>query len=412
MTLSQTFLPGALIVGGAHVTLAIARSLGRRGVPVWLMANHPLPRYSRYVRKSFDWPGADSEGGVSSILNVVAQHGLDGWVLIAAGDQDMAMIARHHATLSTHLRVAPPDWQSVRWIYDKHLTYERATSLGIDVPRSFRLRDADDVARLDCRFPVVLKPATRKGDDEFTLAKAWKADDRAALATLYTRAAALVGTEAVIMQEWIPGAGEAQFSYGGLWQDGVELASLTARRTRQHPIDFGRSSTFVETIDRPEVAKIAGRFLKSLNYTGVAEVEFKRDQRDGRYYLLDVNGRFWTWCGLGAAAGVDFPYLAWRQALGHTVEPSASKPGIAWLHGSRDLIAAWQEMQRGTMTAGDYVRGLAHVRSFASFALDDPLPALAELPVAAINKFFGSYGRAASASAPKTVNTSGLRSRL
>lgn len=192
----------------------------------------------------------------------------------------------------------------------------------------------------------------------------------------------------------------------------MPLASLVARRTRQHPIDFGRSSTFVEPIERPEVAEIAGRFLKSLHYTGVAEVEFKQDRRDGRYRLLDVNGRFWAWCGLGGASGIDFPYLAWRQALGQPIAPCRSTPGVAWMHGSRHVIAAWQDIKRGSTTFGRYLAGLMRARTFATFAFDDPLPALAEIPVAVMNKLFGSYGRAASASAPNTVNTRGLRSRL
>jgi D-aspartate ligase len=405
-------LPGALIIGGAHVSLAIARSLGRHGVPVWLMANHPLPRYSRYVARSFAWPGADDRAGVSSIIDVVTRHGLRDWVLIATGDQDMAMVAQNHAALSAHLKVATPDWQTARWSYDKHLTYQRAAELGIDFPKSYQPHDAGGLARLDCRFPVVLKPAYRKGNDEFTLAKAWKADDRDALVAQYARAAALVGADAIIVQEWIPGAGEAQFSYAGLWQNGSPIASLVARRTRQHPIDFGRSSTFVETIDCPEVESLAARFLKSLDYTGVVEIEFKRDRRDGRYRLLDVNGRFWAWCALGHAAGIDFPYLVWKQALGESSAPCHGKPGIAWMHGSRDIIAAWQEMRRGTLRLRDYLRALPHTRSFATFALDDPLPALMEIPVAVANKWFGDYGRVASASAPNTVNTSGLRSRL
>jgi len=216
----------------------------------------------------------------------------------------------------------------------------------------------------------------------------------------------------VILQEWIPGAGEAQFSYAGLWNNGAPVASLVARRTRQHPIDFGRSSSFVETIDCPAVAKIAERFLKSIDYCGVAEIEFKQDKRDGRYRLLDVNGRFWTWCGLASTAGVDFPYLIYCQALGLPLTPGQCTPGLAWLHASRDIVAAAQEMSRGTMRFGDYMRGLTRIRCFASFATDDPLPAFAEIPVAVGNRLFGGYGRAASASAPKTVNTSGLRSRL
>jgi predicted ATP-grasp superfamily ATP-dependent carboligase len=35
------------------------------------------------------------------------------------------------------------------------------------------------------------------------------------------------------------------------------VATLLARRRRQHPIDFGRSSTFVESIDHPQVEELA-----------------------------------------------------------------------------------------------------------------------------------------------------------
>ncbi len=89
--------PGALIVGGAHVSLALARSLGRRGIPVWLLAGHPLPRYSRYVQKSFAWPGAEHRDAVASIIDVAVRHGLKRWVLFATGDEDMRVIAQNHA---------------------------------------------------------------------------------------------------------------------------------------------------------------------------------------------------------------------------------------------------------------------------------------------------------------------------
>lgn len=379
--------PGALIVGGAHVSTAIARSLGRYGIPVWLMANHPIATYSRYVQRSFDWPGADHADGLSSIVDLATRHGLHGWVLIATGDQDMRMIAMNRALLSQYFCVATPDWDTIQWAYDKRLTYQRAASLGIDFPASFQPRSLDEIARLDCRFPVILKPAIRESMDEFTQAKAWKADDRDQLLALYKRAAALVGNDAVIVQEWIPGSGESQYSYAGLWECGEPVVSLVARRARQHPIDFGRSSTYVETIEQNEVEELACRFLKSLNYTGVAEVEFKHDKRDGHYKLLDVNGRFWTWNGLGDVAGVDFPYLAWRQALGETVAPARAKAGVAWVHASRDIMAAYGEIRRGTLTVGGYLKSFRKRLAHANFAFDDPMPAIVELPVAAWNRF-------------------------
>ena len=203
---------GALIVGGAHVSIGVARSLGRRGIPVWLMANHPIPKFSRYVARSFDWPGAEHPDAIASIVDVAVQNGLNGWVLIATGDQDMQLIAQNHGALSAYFRVPTPDWDTVRWMYDKRLTYQRAAELGMDFPHSFHPHSLEEVALLDCRFPVILKPAYRKGADVFTQAKAWKAEDRDALLALFQRAAALVGSDAVIVQEWIPGTGEAQFS--------------------------------------------------------------------------------------------------------------------------------------------------------------------------------------------------------
>ena len=396
--------PGALIVGGAHVSIGLARSLGRHGIPVWLLANHPIPTFSRYVQRSFAWPGADHADGVATIIELATRHGLNGWVLFATGDQDMRMIAQNHALLASQFRVATENWDTVQWMYDKRLTYQRAASLGIDCPWSFQPRDLDDVQRLDCRFPVILKPAYRKGADEFTQAKAWKADDRAALLSLYQRAAALVGNDAVIVQEWVPGNGEAQFSYAGLWNRGEAIVSLVARRTRQHPIDFGRSSTFVETVEQAQVEELACRFLKSIDYTGVVEVEFKYDRRDRQYKLLDVNGRFWTWNSLGALAGVDFPYLAWRQALGQTISPARGKTGVAWMHASRDIVAAYQEISRGTLTLSNYLKGFRQPLAFANFALDDPLPAIVELPVAVWNRF--ANGRAERSKASHAKNCS------
>src|SRR5262249_6354933 len=152
-------------------------------------------------------------------------------------------------------------------------------------------------------FPLVLKPTVRTVENAFTLAKAWRADDHATLLARYDAAEALVGADAIVVQELIPGAGEAQYSYAVVCDRGKPVAELVARRRRQYPVEFGYTSTFVETVDCPEVEDAGRRLLASLDYTGIAEVEFKRDDRDGRCKLLDVNARIWTWGQIGAAAG-------------------------------------------------------------------------------------------------------------
>jgi D-aspartate ligase len=375
---------GALIVGGAHGALALARSLGRHGIPVcFLTDDHPIARHSRYTERSFAWDGPGQEGAVEYLKDLARRHQLEGWVLIAAGDAELRTLSQHHADLSTVFRVAVPPWETVRWTHDKRLTYERAAALGIDYPRCYNPRDLQELAALDCRFPVVLKPTVREERNDFTRAKAWRVDDRATLLARYQQAAAMVGERGIVLQELIPGCGSAQFSYAAVWHGGAPVASLVARRMRQYPIDFGYTSTFVETVEQKDVEEAACRFLQSINYSGLVEVEFKRDHRDGCYKLLDVNARAWTWNGLGSIAGVDFAHVLWRVATGETVAPVRCHADVAWMHGSRDILAVALEMMAGHLSLADYLRSWRKPMVFAAFAKDDLVPGLVDLPLAA-----------------------------
>jgi predicted ATP-grasp superfamily ATP-dependent carboligase len=197
----------------------------------------------------------------------------------------------------------------------------------------------------------------------------------------------MVGAHDIVLQELIPGGGGTQFSYAGVWDRGSPVASLTARRTRQYPIDFGITSTFVETVEQPEIEETACRFLRSLDYSGLVEVEFKYDQRDRRYKLLDVNARAWTWNALGSIAGVDFAHLLWLAAIGDPIGPVRSHANVAWMHASRDVVAACHEMLAGTLSPVSYLKSWQKPLVFAAFAKDDPLPGLIDLPLTAYRVF-------------------------
>src|SRR5204862_619020 len=136
------------------------------------------------------------------------------------------------------------------------------------------------------------------------------------------------------------------------------LASLTARRTRQYPMDIGRASTYVETVDLPEIEEPSRALLEHLRYTGLVEVEYKRDPRDGKCKLLDVNPRVWGWHTLCARAGVDFPYLAYRHARGETVPASRADLGVRWLRPSTDLPTSLKQVARGKLPLMPYLRTL------------------------------------------------------
>ena len=392
---------GAIVLGGAHGSLEIARSLGRCGIPVWLVtADNPLAGLSRFVECSFRWRGPRDGGALAFLTDLVRRHGLERWVLFAGSDDDVWFVAQNHAALGALFTLTSPAWDKIRWTHDKRAMNARADELGIAHPLTRQAHSRDELASLGMTFPVILKPAAREGRNAFVDAKAWRADDAATLLARYGEAKALVGADTIMIQELIPGDGTAQFSYAAVWDHGKPVASLVAQRRRQYPIEFGFTSTMVETIEQPQIKAQACRFLASLDYSGLVEVEFKYDARDQRYKILDVNARAWSWLALGRAAGIDFAALQWRVATGETVAPQAARTGARWLYVSRDLAASLCDMLDGRLPPTAYLRSFRRPLALAVFAWDDPVPSLLDLPLSAVRIAARWLARRKSAAAP------------
>jgi predicted ATP-grasp superfamily ATP-dependent carboligase len=316
-------------------------------------------------------------------LEMAANYQLGGWLLLPGADAELRLISQHVEELAASFLLTTPAWSVAQVAYDKDRTYRQADLVGIDYPRTYRPQSREELSAFPYRFPLVLKPATRERPNPFTAAKGWRVNDRTELLARYDEATALVGAGGIILQEFIPGTGRNQFSYAAIWDRTGPIASLVARRTRQFPVEFGLTSTFVETVENRAIEEAACKFLSSIEYSGLVELEFKYDERDERYKLLDFNARAWSWIGLGAIAGVDFPsLLVLGCAESEPVFPRAPE-GARWMHVPRDLAAAASLMFAGTLTLSEYLRQLRRPITFAAFAWDDPLPGIMELPITA-----------------------------
>jgi len=128
-----------------------------------------------------------------------------------------------------------------------------------------------------------------------------------------------------------------------------------------------------------------------MRYTGLVEVEYKLDVRNGRYKLLDINPRLWTWSTLGSLAGIDFPYLLWRIIVGKRVRKRTGRVGVRWVRMSTDVPAALHEMIRGRLSLRSYLRSLRSPVEFALMASDDPLPGLLDLPLFVYKHLYNGY---------------------
>jgi D-aspartate ligase len=389
----MTETTGALVIGGNLNGLSIARSLGRHGVPVWVTTppNTKLASCSRYTLRTLPWPDGEPEAQVAYLSELAARYRLDQWVLFPTSDESAALLSKFHTALSRRFRVSTPAWDVLRSAYDKRLTYRLAAEQHVDYPSTIYPASEADLKDVACAFPAILKPATHATINRFTADKAWPVANREELLARYREARELIPPDLILVQELIPGGGESQFSYAALCCDGQPIASLTARRTRQYPIDFGYSSSLVETLDIPEIVAPSRRLLAAIRYTGLVEVEYKLDARNGRYKLLDINPRLWTWSPLGGRAGTDFPYLLWQMMAGRPVPEQTGRTGVRWVRMSTDVPAAIHEMLRGRLSLGAYLRSLRSPLEFALMALDDPLPGLLDLPLFAYKHFYNGY---------------------
>jgi D-aspartate ligase len=373
--------PGGIVIGGDYQGLGIARSLGRRGIPVCVIDDETsIARLSRYVGDVVRVRDLRSEASLLEALTTARRRlGLSGWVLFPTRDETVAALAAHREALGRDFRVPTPDLSSVRRAWDKRETYRLANQLRIPIPRTWFPRAEADLAAIDVGGPAVVKPAIKEHFFYASRAKAWRADGRAELLDSFRRAAQIVDEGEVIVQEMIPGGGQEQYAYCAFFRDGRTVASMTVRRRRQHPSDFGRASTFVETITLPELAEPSERFLRAIGYYGLVELEYKRDPRDGAFKLLDVNARTWGYHTLGPSAGVDFPYLLFRDQTGAGVDEAHARPGIRWVRLATDVPNAVRDIRAGRLRTRDYLRSLRGVDTEAVFSLRDPLPALYEI---------------------------------
>ena len=381
------------MIGGEHPGLGIARSLGRRGIPVFVIDDqHSVAEFSNFVKRVVRVKDLrDEEATVQSVLEVGQRYGLQGWVLFPTRDETVAAFSRHKDRLAEFFRVTTPDWNTVRWAWDKKNTYDRAAELGIPVPQTFNPRSEADLVELYPRLPLAMKPAVKENFFYATGAKAWRAETPEQLVEIFRKAVRQIRPEEILIQEIIPGDGQRQYSYCAFFKDGEAHSTLVAKRLRQHPREFGRAATYVETTEHGEVEELSNRFLKAIDFYGLVEVEFKQDPRDGKFKLLDVNARTWGFHSIGAAAGVDFPYLLYADQMGQPVERARAKANVGWLRMVTDLPTVGRDLLTGRLGVSSYLGSLKRTRSESIFCLKDPLPSLAELvmlPYLVTKKYF------------------------
>ena len=328
--------------GHFRKTLAVVRSLGRKGVHVTVGERTFLNTsfFSKYCSRRIIYPSPKRfpDRFIEFLLTEIKKHPID--CLFPMEEETLLLIAKYRSEISRYTCLLAPDLNKIEFVRDKGNLIRFAESHGIPVPRTYYIPPipepcevqgfgpesnevqespephvVQDLTHVIAQIPIpaVIKPRISSGS--FGIAYVKKRED---LIPLYQSVHARYPYP--LIQEYIPDGG-GTFGLSALFDERSNVrAAFVHKKLRMYPVQGG-PSTLREGVEHPQIMELGLSLLKSLNWVGIAMVEFKVDPRDGIPKLMEVNPRFWGSLQLAIFSGVDFPYLILKMAKGEKFEP-------------------------------------------------------------------------------------------
>lgn len=300
--------------------LAALRSLGKKGYNLtgagqsrW---DHGL--FSKYADKKLVYPSpeSDSAGFRDTLLDYVAREGID--VVLPIGVDVVTVVALNHKEFSEVTGVPFGDYGIFEKAHDKSNTMRIAQKNGIPMPKTrFPNSIKDYEGMLDSLdYPHVLKARRGSAYSGVSIVR-WKGEALEKYNELSSRKSgfnAIYDFEKPIIQEFVPGD---IYDVCVLCDRGDLRRALTQVRVKTWPT-AGGAGVVNKTTDNPELIEPTRKLLEKVGWHGVAQVEYKMDA-EGNPRLMEINPKFWGTLDLSIQAGMDFPDLACRLALGEEI---------------------------------------------------------------------------------------------
>jgi len=356
--------------------LAAVRSLGKEGMKVWVGGQNRFGQafHSRFAAGHFSYPhpAAGYENFIQRLISGVRRCGID--VVLPISDYIVEALSLYRDRMFGVAAFAIPPQEALALARDKLVTLQRARSLGIRCPETdcpsspAELKEVAD--RLE--YPVVVKPRKTMG-----ALGLWFASSAEELLSRYRLSTddsdRVFDFSRPIIQQYVPGR---VHDLCVLFREGEPVASLTQKRLFMYPADGG-GGTLNETTWEPDLYEQGTALLKSLDWHGPAQVEFKVNESTGETWLLEINPRFWGTLDLAVQAGVDFPLLTAAVALEEPVPaPKRYQIGLRYRWPlPYGLLHAMLPGRRGEALRAFF---LPQKGTLSDLRLDDPLPHVIE----------------------------------
>tara|TARA_B110000902_G_scaffold256681_1_gene323817 strand:+ start:50 stop:1246 length:1197 start_codon:yes stop_codon:yes gene_type:complete len=375
----------AIILGGGLNGLWIARSLGRKSIPVHLIDQREddIAYHSRYVN-AVKLSNKHDIDEIYEKIKVIAAAAPSVPTLFCTGDHWIMQAADLQKRLKGKVHSVIPSKKSVINVVNKKAFQYFVSQGDFATPQTWTpaLTGTLDFSEFEnATFPLIIKPYYSLDWQrpafikQYGYCKAIRADCPEQLQE-YWSALSKLGSP-LLVQEYLVGGDDEHYSFVSYRnRDNQELLSATIKKQRVLPIHHG-AATFAEINDDPEqlIASKARKILNALDYPGVSSVCFKRDGKTGESKIYEINGRFPLGHSALQMGGIDLPWLMYQDSNGVSFErPSITRPKGKWAALSDDIDAFRDYYKVGELGLLQWLASYAQIKMIAEWAADDLRP--------------------------------------
>lgn len=376
-----------LLLGGKENALSVTRHLGRLGVRVAVSGPQSCwALWSRYCAEAVPVPKGKKQQEFWGELLLGNSGRFNGHVVLAMSDDAIEFLNANRSRLTARYILDDADRALQRAFLDKIATLEIARAAGLDTPSFWKVETEEQLAALEgaVTFPVMVKPI-----QSHSFIKAFKAklfiveSGMDELKTQVRRAwAKNVG---VFVVEMIPGPdSELSSYYTYRTEEGRRLFDFTKSIIRRWPVNRG-NACYHKTGWLPETAAAGIRIFEHAGLRGLGNIEFKRDRRDGKLKVIEVNARFTAAQELIRRAGYPIDLLVYCHLTKQPLpEIRPAQHELRLWYPVRDFLGFVELWRRGELSLWGWLRSITAVAPVLPLAsLADPLPAYGALTAVA-----------------------------
>lgn len=310
----------ALVLGGYVNGYSIIQELHEKRVQDIILfdSSKKLASYSNKIKK-FRLIDETPESLLKEIINLHEEY--ERVIVFPSDDLYLENLHAIYDKISPFCFL-PFNHENLKECLDKYVQYSYCEALGVPYPKTMEIQKKEDIENMKkIQFPIIIKPKKREDMKTNVFRNLILTDLKEVEKNRKDLERHLDTGISFLASEIIPGDGSCIYAYVAYRnQAGKILNEWTGKKLSQYPNDFGVFSS--ASNEAPEEILEQGRILlNGMNIKGIAEPEFKYDQRDKKYKLMEINLRSMMWHRMGNLSGVNLQYSQYLDAIGKKVKP-------------------------------------------------------------------------------------------